>query len=527
MIQRALISVSDKTGIIEFARGLTELGIEIISTGGTARKLKEAYVSVTPIELVTGVDEMLGGRVKTLHPMVHGGLLARRHVPQDERDLHKHGIVKIEMIAVNLYPFEQTIAKPNVALEEAIEQIDIGGVALLRAAAKNYRDVVVLSDPADYHEVLTQLRKQGYVDEALHARLAVNAFQTTNRYDAAISAYLAEQLLEKEAAAASSNDQDDQEDSLFPDALTISASKVEEMRYGENPHQRGALYRVADAGGLAHVEQLHGKGMSYTNWLDAEGAWHSVQAFDTPAVVVVKHASPCGVATNESLVQAWQDALASDPVSAFGSVVAVNRPVTKELAKAINKIFTEIILAPAFEADAFKFLKRKKNRRLLRVPDLTGSDLEIRAIPGGFITQERDKAEVQPQLEVVSQRQPTTDELSAMAFAWRALVGVKSNAILFARAVEGGFATVGIGTGQPSRIDAVELAAKKSGEQAKGAIMASDAFFPFPDGVEAAIRAGVTAVIQPGGSIRDEKVIAAVNANHAAMVMTGVRHFRH
>lgn len=520
MIQRALISVSDKSGIIELARGLTELGIEIISTGGTARKLKKADISVTPIELVTGVDEMLGGRVKTLHPMVHGGLLARRHVTEDEKDLHKHGIVKIEMIAVNLYPFEETIAKPNVALEEAIEQIDIGGVALLRAAAKNYRDVVVLSEPADYDEVLAQLRRQGYVEDALRARLAVKAFQATNRYDAAISAYLAKQLLDQE-------NQEDQDESLFPAALTIEANKVEEMRYGENPHQRGALYRVAEAGGLAHAEQLHGKGMSYTNWLDAEGAWHSVEGFDTPAVVVVKHASPCGVATNLSLVQAWQDALASDPVSAFGGVVAINRPVTRELAEAMNKIFTEIILAPAFEPDALKLLKRKKNRRLLSVPDLTGSDLEIRAIPGGFIAQERDQPKTKYKFEIVSQQQPTIEQGLTMAFAWQALIGVKSNAIVFARAVEGGFATVGIGTGQPSRIDAVELAAKKSGEQAKGAIMASDAFFPFPDGIEAAIRAGVTAIIQPGGSIRDEKVIAAVDAHDVAMVMTGVRHFRH
>ncbi len=524
MIQRALISVSDKNGIVEFAQGLTELGIEIISTGGTARKLKEAHVSVTPIELVTGVGEMLGGRVKTLHPMVHGGLLARRHVVQDEKDLHKHGIVKIEMIAVNLYPFEETIAKSDVTLDEAIEQIDIGGVALLRAAAKNYRDVVVLSEPADYHVVLAQLRKQGYVEQALRARLAVKAFQATTRYDAAISTYLENQLLDEEISPANSPDQDD---TLFPVSLNIEAKKVEEMRYGENPHQRGALYRVAEAGGLAHTEQLHGKGMSYTNWLDAEGAWHSVQAFDTPAIVVVKHASPCGVATNQSLVQAWKDALASDPVSAFGGVIAINRPVTRELAEAINKIFTEIILAPAFEPDALKLLKRKKNRRLLQVPDLLGNDMEIRAIPGGFITQERDRAEAEPQLNVVSEREPTTDELSAMAFAWRALVGVKSNAILFARAVEGGFTTVGIGTGQPSRIDAVELAAKKSGEKAKGAIMASDAFFPFPDGIEAAIRAGITAIIQPGGSIRDENAIAAVNAHQAAMVVTGVRHFRH
>ncbi len=514
MIQRALISVSDKSGLVDLARGLAELGIEIISTGGTARLLKQASVPVTPIEVVTGYPEMLGGRVKTLHPMVHAGLLARRHVAQDEADLHRQGIVKIELIAVNLYPFEETIAGAGVTLDEAVEQIDIGGVALLRAAAKNYNDVTVLSDPADYEGVLSQLREQGEVDEATRAALAVKAFHTTARYDEAISSYLAQTL-------------GGEQETLFPSRLTLGAGRAEEMRYGENPHQRGALYQLPGAGGLANAEQLHGKGMSYTNWLDAEGAWTSAQGFDAPAIVIVKHASPCGVATNESLVRAWQDALASDPVSAFGGVVAVNRPVTVELAEAIDEIFTEILLAPDFEPAALERLRAKKNRRLLRVPELSGSDMEVRAIPGGFVVQERDKPEAVAQMSVATERAPTDEERAALEFAWRAIVGVKSNAIVFARATEGGYATVGIGTGQPSRVDAVELAAKKAGEQAQGAVMASDAFFPFPDGVEAAIRAGVSAIVQPGGSVRDDEVIAAANAQGVAMLLTGTRHFRH
>jgi phosphoribosylaminoimidazolecarboxamide formyltransferase/IMP cyclohydrolase len=514
MIQRALISVSDKAGLIELGRGLAELGVEIISTGGTARALKEVGVPVTPVELVTGVAEMLGGRVKTLHPMVHGGLLARRHVLADEADLARHGIVKIELVAVNLYPFEESVARPRITLDEAIEQIDIGGVALLRAAAKNYRDVTVLSDPADYADALRLLREEGQVPEEQRATLAVKAFETTARYDAAISGYLGETLGSGETAR-------------FPNRLTLGATKVEEMRYGENPHQRGALYRMEGAGGLAHAEQLHGKGMSYTNWLDAEGAWTSVQAFEGPAVVIVKHASPCGIATNESLARAWQDALASDPVSAFGGVVAVNRPVDRATAEAINEIFTEIILAPAFDMEALELLREKKNRRLLRVPPLAGDDREVHAIPGGFVVQERDRAEAEIQMATVTERAPTEEERAALEFAWRAIVGVKSNAIVLARAVEGGFATVGIGTGQPNRVDSVRLAAQKAGAAARGAVMASDAFFPFPDGVEEAVRAGVTAIVQPGGSVRDDEVTTAANAANVAMVVTGVRHFRH
>lgn len=514
MIQRALISVHDKTGLIELGRGLAELGIEVISTGGTAKALKEAGVPVTPIELVTGVPEMLGGRVKTLHPKVHGGLLARRHVPEDESDLGKHGIVKIGLLAVNLYPFEETVARPGVTLDEAIEQIDIGGVALLRAASKNHRDVTVLSDPADYEHVLEQLRVEGEVDDGLRATLAVKAFHATARYDAAIAGYLSDATGTGETVR-------------FPNRLTIGATKVEEMRYGENPHQAGALYQVRGAGGLANAEQLHGKGMSYTNWLDAEGAWLSVQEFETPTVVIVKHASPCGIATNEVLAQAWYHALASDPISAFGGVVALNRPVDLATARAIDEIFTEIVLAPDFDPLALDLLSAKKNRRLLRVPPLTGNDQELRAIPGGFIVQERDRPERDIRMTVVSERAPTEEEQAALTFAWRAIVGVKSNAIVLARAVLGGYATVGIGTGQPNRVHAVALAVQKAGDRAAGSVLASDAFFPFPDGPEAAMQAGVRAIIQPGGSVRDDEVIATANAHDAAMVTTGVRHFRH
>nr|MBA2389658.1 bifunctional phosphoribosylaminoimidazolecarboxamide formyltransferase/IMP cyclohydrolase [Geodermatophilaceae bacterium] len=353
MIQRALISVSDKTGLIELARGLAELGIEIISTGGTARALQQAGIPVTPVELVTGYPEMLGGRVKTLHPMIHGGLLARRNEPDDEKALHAHGIIKIDLLAVNLYPFEQTVASGDVTLANAIEQIDIGGVALLRAASKNFRDVTVLSDPADYDATLRDLRQQGHVSDATRAARAVKAFQTTARYDAAIAAFL--------GAATDPTPE-------FPQRLALTATRAETLRYGENPHQRAALYQTQGTGGLAHAEQLHGKAMSYTNWLDADGAWAGAQHFDAPTLVIVKHASPCGIATAASLLDVWRGALASDPVSAFGGVVALNRAVDLALATALNDIFTELILAPAFDADALDLLRHKKDRRLLRVP---------------------------------------------------------------------------------------------------------------------------------------------------------------
>lgn len=514
MIQRALLSVSDKRGIVKLARALTERGVEIVSTGGTARVLQEHHVAVTPIEVVTGYPEMLGGRVKTLHPHVHGALLARRDHPDDVRDLQRNGIATFDLIAVNLYPFTETISRDDVSIEEALEQIDIGGVALLRAAAKNYRYVTVLSDPDDYDRVIERVRADGDVDEQLRAELAAKAFRQTARYDTAIGAWF-DRALQREEAGPS------------PEVLAIYATRAGTLRYGENPHQQGALYRVPAAGGLAHAEQLHGKGMSYTNWLDVEGAWIGVQAFDEPAVVVVKHASPCGVATHPTLATAYRHAYASDPVSAFGSVVALNRPVDLATARTIDEVFTEVIVAPAFADDALAFLKENENRRLLRVPATSASSPEIRAIPGGFIIQTRDRIEHPIAMEVVTQREPSETERAALAFAWRAILQVKSNAIVLARAVEEGHATVGIGTGQPSRVDAVRQAVEKAGEDTQRAVLASDAFFPFPDGIEVAIRAGVSAVIQPGGSIRDRAVIAAADDAGIAMVFTGVRHFRH
>lgn len=518
IISRALISVSDKRGLIELGRALAQRGVEIISTGGTARALREAGIAVTNIELVTNYPEMLGGRVKTLHPMIHGGLLARRHVPEDRADLERHGIVTIDLLVVNLYPFEATVSRPDVAVAEAIEQIDIGGVALLRAAAKNFESVTVVSDPDDYPEVIRQIQATRQVDEPTRRRLAVKAFQQTARYDGLIGDWLATHLLEPEPAA-----------ERFPPALELHLERAEVMRYGENPHQAGALYRRPGAGGLAHAGQLHGKGMSYTNWLDADAAWGAVQAFERPAIVIVKHASPCGIAESDDLAAAYRWALASDPVSAFGGIVAANRPLDLPTAQALDEIFTEMVLAPDFTPEALEFLRRKANRRLLRVPPLADpTEVEFRSIPGGLIAQDRDAVEPEVAMRVVTGRAPTAEERAALAFAWRCVQPVKSNAIVLAAVREpGSFATVGIGTGQPNRVDAVRHAAARAGAAARGSVLASDAFFPFPDGIEAAAEAGVTAIIQPGGSVRDDEAIATANRHGLAMVFTGVRHFRH
>ena len=520
MTARALISVSDKRGIVDLARALVELGVEIVSTGGTAHLLQAHDIPVTPVEEVTGYPEMLGGRVKTLHPAVHGALLARPDHPGDAEDLMRHGIVPFDLVVVNLYPFEATISRPDVTPEEAIEQIDIGGVALLRAAAKNFRHVTVVSDPDDYDLVVETLRQRGCVDDRLRAHLAVKAFHVTARYDVAISAWLANHVREENGEEATDP---------FPPILTLHALKAATLRYGENPHQQAALYRRPGAGGLAHAEQLHGKAMSYTNWLDAEGAWLAVSQFRQPAAVIVKHASPCGIAVHQHLAVAYRQALASDPVSAFGGIVAVNRPLDAETAQEIVKLFTEVVLAPEFTPEALDVLTAKAGLRLLRVPALRNAHVEpeVRAIPGGFIVQTRDAVEEPVVMRPVTERAPTEEERRALEFAWRAVVAVKSNAIVLARPADGGMATVGIGTGQPSRVDAVRLAVQKAGDRAAGAVLASDAFFPFPDGVELAAEAGVTAVVQPGGSRRDAEVIEAANRAGVAMVFTGTRHFRH
>jgi len=508
MSKRALISVSDKAGVTDLARGLANLGWEIVSTGGTARTIAEAGVAVTPVEELTGFPEILGGRVKTLHPAVHGGILARRDLDSDRADLDRQGIAPIDLVACNLYPFQQTVSRPGVTLAEAVEQIDIGGVTLLRAAAKNFAHVAVVTDPADYSAVLQEIEQNGTVSEEMRRDLALKAFEHTAAYDAAISRYLQGELSGE----------------AFPRTLALAFEYASTFRYGENPHQAGALYRLPGGTGVAYARQLHGKGMSYTNWLDADGAWLAANDFSEPTVAIIKHASPCGIASADTLVDAYRAALASDPISAFGGVVAVNRPLDLSTAQAIDEIFTEIVMAPAFEEDALALLRGKKNRRLLEVPpSAEGRVWDLRGIDGGLLVQERDYPDPSEDWKVVTERAPTDEEMAAMRFGWRAIRHVKSNAILFAK----GTATVGIGTGQPSRVDSVRLAAQKAGDAARGAIMASDAFFPFPDGVEVAAEAGVTAVVQPGGSIRDELVIEAANKAGMAMVFTGRRHFRH
>ncbi|MDQ7030636.1 MAG: bifunctional phosphoribosylaminoimidazolecarboxamide formyltransferase/IMP cyclohydrolase [Ardenticatenia bacterium] len=520
MISRALISVSDKRGVVELAHALVELNVEIVSTGGTAQLLRENGIPVTPVEEVTGYPEMLGGRVKTLHPAVHGALLARPDHPGDAEDLMRHGIVPFDLVVVNLYPFEATVAQQGITLEQAVEQIDIGGVALLRAAAKNFHHVTVVSDPEDYALIVEMLRHHGGVNDELKAQLAVKAFQVTARYDVSISIWLAARVREHKVMPI---------EERFSPVLTLHGVKATTLRYGENPHQQAALYRRPGAGGLAHAEQLHGKAMSYTNWLDAEAAWLAVSQFDRPAVAIVKHASPCGMAVHDHVAVAYRHALASDPVSAFGGIVAVNQPLDVETAREITQLFTEVVLAPDFAPEALGILKGKANLRLLRVPPLQfpEAELDVRAIPGGFIVQTRDGVETPITMRPVTERHPTAEETRVLEFAWRAVLAVKSNAVLLARPADGGIATVGMGIGQPSRVDAVRLAVQKAGQRAEGAVLASDAFFPFPDGVEVAAEAGVAAIIQPGGSRRDADVIRAADRAGMAMVFTGTRHFRH
>jgi len=501
----ALLSVSDKAGLSEFAQSLTALGWDLIASGGTARILTEAGLPVTDVASVTGAPEMLGGRVKTLHPAIHGGILARP-TPEDRAELESHSLRQIDMVVCNLYPFQQTVAAPNVLLEDAIEQIDIGGVALLRAAAKNFARVTVICQPADYEPVAQALQAGGISSEQ-RATLARKAFAHTAQYDATITNYLSAQTGE-----------------ALPDYFIPALSKVQPMRYGENPHQAAALYAANETVGPLGGTLLQGKPLSYNNMLDLDAAWHAAQSFAEPAVVIVKHLSPCGIAVDRSLAAAFPPALASDPVSAFGGIIAVNREFDAATAQALGELFVEAIAAPAFSPDALEILASRKNCRLLEIKDAVSAGLEYRSIAGGVLVQQRDSGDpTGTEWQVVSSRPPTAEEMAALQFAWQACQHVKSNAIVFAA----GTATVGIGGGLPSRVDAVKLAAVKAGDKSKGAVMASDAFFPFPDGVEAAAAAGVTAVVEPGGSVRDEQVIEAANRLNVALVFTGVRHFRH
>ena len=513
-LNHALISVSDKTGVVEFARGLVELGATILSTGGTANAIRTAGLPVTEVSSHTGSPEILGGRVKTLHPKIHGGLLGRRGRADDVRQMQEQGIEPIDLVVVNLYPFESTIAKPDCTFEEAVENIDIGGPSMLRSAAKNHADVVVVVDPSDYGRVLESLQS-GSVPLTLRRELARKVYQHTSRYDGLIANYLARQ-----------GDTADK----FPASLSMTYERAEILRYGENPHQEGAFYREIGSTepSISLGRQLHGKAMSYNNYLDANSALELAKEFPDVAVAIIKHNNPCGAALGTTPVDAYRKARETDPVSAFGGVIACNRPVDLDMAKEVTSTFVEVLIAPAFTDDALAELQRKKDLRLLTVGSLEGPTREgydLKKLVGGLILQDRDLgalADVRA-LTVPTRRKPTDDEYAACAFAWKVCKHVKSNAIVFANATQ----TVGVGAGQMSRVDSVKLAEMKANLPIKGCVMASDAFFPFRDGLDAAVQAGVTAVIQPGGSIRDEEVVKAADEQDVAMILTGMRHFRH
>lgn len=511
---RAVVSVYDKTGLEEFARGLSDLGWDLVASGGTARALEIAGITITPVEQVTQAPEMLAGRVKTLHPAIHAGILAR-DTDEDMETLRRQGYAPVDMVVVNLYPFQRTVAQPGVTLAEAIEQIDVGGVALVRGAAKNFARVAVVTDPADYPKILAGLQAQGGLDETIRRGLALKAFGLTRDYDTAIHAYM---LREFELPAEDASD--------LPDTLSLGLTRVQSLRYGENAHQRAGLYAALPGETPLGGEVLGGKALSYNNLLDLDAAWRAAGAYDTPAVVIVKHLTPCGIATAATPAEAFPLALAADPVSAFGGVMAVNRPVDEAFVAALESLFVEAIAAPEFSPAAQRLLSdHRKNCRLLHIPLRDPNPgLEVRSILHGFLLQQPDLGDpVDTAWQVVSERRPTSDELQALRFAWKAVQYVKSNAIVLATAN----ATVGIGGGLPSRVDSTRLAIFKAGDRARGAALASDAFFPFPDAIETAAQAGVACIVQPGGSVRDQEVIAAANQAGLAMVFTGVRHFRH
>jgi phosphoribosylaminoimidazolecarboxamide formyltransferase/IMP cyclohydrolase len=521
-IERALISVYDKTGIVDFARELAALGIEIVSTGGTARLLRESSVPVRDVADLTGWPEMLGGRVKTLHPKVHGGILFQRAKAEDRKEVAQHGIVPIDLVVVNLYPFSATAAKAGVTASELVENIDIGGPAMLRSAAKNFQSVAVVTDPADYPAILAELRGKGELNLSTRLNLARKAYAHTSLYDGEIATEL-ERLAANDDVVVGAREK-------LPQRIHISLERKQAMRYGENPHQQAALYVPAGqpAAGLAGAKQLQGKELSYNNLVDLDAAWNLVTEFSRPAVAIIKHNNPCGAAEQESLLDAYRMALACDPVSAFGGVLAFNRVLDAVAAEEVAKLFVECVVAPGYEEAALQKFASKKNLRLLEMPrEASFEDLELKRISGGVLVQETDRHELaETDLKVVTKRAPTLAELRALLFGWKICKHVKSNAIVFTR--EG--CTVGIGAGQMSRVDSVKIAVIKAataGLSLAGSTVASDAFFPFPDGVEEAGKAGATAVIQPGGSVRDADVIAAANKLGMAMVFSGVRHFRH
>jgi len=515
-ISRAILSVTDKTGLVDFARKLTDLGVELVSTGGTAKLLRDSGITVKDISDLTGFPEMLDGRVKTLHPKVHGGILHRRDNAGHRAAVEEHKIPAIDMVVVNLYAFEKTAAKPGVHFDELIENIDIGGPSMIRSAAKNFQDVAVVTSPADYNAIADEMsRSGGALSKETKWRLAQKAFSTTAAYDSAIAS-----TLERIAAP-------DQSElpppSTFPATLRLSFHKRMDLRYGENPHQKAAMYADNSGAGVAHAKQVQGKELSYNNIVDLQAAWDLAQDFDETVCAIIKHTNPCGTATGKTLAEAYLRALECDPVSAFGGVIGVNRPVDSAAAAEMAKLFLEVIAAPSFDSAAKEIFASKKNLRLVEIPPGQQTWI-LKNISGGMLVQDADLHKLSDSdLKVVTKRAPTPEEKRALLFAWKVCKHVKSNAILYARDGQ----TVGVGAGQMSRVDSCKIGAMKAQLPLKGTVAASDAFFPFPDGVEEIAKAGATAIIQPGGSVRDQEVIAAADRLGLAMIFTGVRHFRH
>jgi phosphoribosylaminoimidazolecarboxamide formyltransferase/IMP cyclohydrolase len=515
-IQRAILSVTDKAGLAEFARKLSAMGVELISTGGTAKLLRDSGILVKDISELTGFPEMLDGRVKTLHPRVHGGILHRREDPKHRAAVAEHGIQPIDMVVVNLYAFEKTAAKPGVHFGELIENIDIGGPSMIRSAAKNFQDVAVVTSPVDYGPVADEMaRSGGALSSATKWRLAQKAFATTAAYDSAIAS-----TLEKVTANGSFELKSGEG---FPENLRLSFTKASDLRYGENPHQRAAMYSDGSGSGVANARQVQGKELSYNNIVDLQAAWDLAQEFEEPVCAIIKHTNPCGTATGKALAEAYKRALECDPVSAFGGVIGVNRPVDGAAAEEMAKLFLEVIAAPSFEKAALDNFAAKKNLRLVEIIN-SPQKWVLKNVSGGMLVQDADTHMLkESDLKIVTRRPPTPEEKRALLFAWKVCKHVKSNAILYARDGQ----TVGVGAGQMSRVDSCRMGAQKAVLPLKGTVAASDAFFPFPDGVEEIAKAGATAIIQPGGSVRDQEVIEAADRLGLSMVFTGVRHFRH
>ncbi len=523
-VKRVLISVSDKKNLEEFVKGLHSFGVEILSTGGTAKAISNLGIPVTQVSDYTGFPEMLDGRVKTLHPKIHGGLLALRNNPQHMSKLKEHGIGLIDMVVVNLYPFSDVIKKEGVRLEEAVENIDIGGPSMLRSGAKNFRSVAVICNPDRYAQVLDEMRNnRGRIGDKTLEKLAVEVFEHTSRYDSAIASYLGEKLLKP-----TTNDQ--RLTTSFPECLNLGFKKVQDLRYGENPHQKGAFYKdeTIDEAGISTARQLHGKELSFNNIMDLNAAIEIVKEFTEPAASIIKHTNPCGAAVGKTLKNAFIYALDADRLSAFGCIVGLNKPVDLETAKAIvnEADFVECVIAPSYDSKALEALKTKKNLRVLEIPNFATAakkiDLDMKKVVGGLLIQDRDLKD-DFEIKVVTKKKPTKIQLESLLFGWKIAKQVKSNAIVLTK----GARTVGVGAGQMSRVESVIIAARKAGKSAKGSCLASDAFFPKEDAVQMAKKAGICAIIQPGGSIRDQEVIKAADKAGIAMVFTGIRHFKH